>query len=188
MVFEEGFKRGDTLQKKKNMKRTARFRNLFVFAKVMGCMKRWRQIAARRVNYTNKFNEVHSKKKRNKSYTVDTIRLTHNGVKTVLKCNHSRVRNKRRCTFINFWKKNVSKLWASLHQFLWPFLFLWTIKLAWTGLIFVKKIGALKHSETANWQGSKFQMQLHKKFGPIVKPPYCHSINLGYLPICKPMM
>ena len=51
-------------------------------------MKRWRQIAARRVNYTNKFNEVHSKKKRNKSYTVDTsdtIQLTHNGVKTVLK-------------------------------------------------------------------------------------------------------
>ena len=76
---------GDTLQNKKNMKRTARFRNLFVFAKVMGCMKRWRQIAARRVNYTNKFNEVHSKKKRNKSYTVDTIQLTHNEVKSVSK-------------------------------------------------------------------------------------------------------
>jgi hypothetical protein len=40
-------------------------------------------ISARRVNYTNKFNEVHSKKKRNKSYTVDTIQLTHNEVKSV---------------------------------------------------------------------------------------------------------
>ena len=76
MVFEEGFKRGDTLQKKKNMKRTARFRNLFVFAKVMGCMKRWRQIAARRVNYTNKFGE----KTEQKLYRVYSRHYTTKGL------------------------------------------------------------------------------------------------------------
>ena len=137
-------------------------------------MKRWRQIAARRVNYANKFNEVHSKKKRNKSY-----RQTHNGVKIIFKVHvvTTRIRfwncsekaalllgtihDTRKhffftifvtasapCVFFNFYPLADFKEF----QFLWPFLWLWMIEishwlnayLTYSNFIGTKKITILK--------------------------------------------